>query len=94
MSKFTLKLAGFLLVLLPILLFPPFRLGNGQPQWAFIASPPSVTTWVTWDEVLANDFHRAEIHWGFLVIEVFVIAVMAVSIWVSMNDNSHHHGHK
>jgi hypothetical protein len=93
-SRFTFKLAGLILILAPILLFPPFRLGNGQPQWAFFATPPSVTSWVIWDETIAHNFHKAGIHWGFLIMEVFVITVMVVSIWASMNDNSHHHGHK
>jgi len=81
------------LLLLAVLLFPPFRLGNGQPGWGFIGLPPTVNHWVTWDDVLANNFRPAEIHWGFLVMEVAAIAVMAISVWVSIQDDSHHHGH-
>ena len=92
LERTTLRIAGILLVL--AVLFPPFRLGNGQPQWAFIGTPPLVSSWVTWDEIIANNFRSAGIHWGFLVMELFVIAVLAVSIWVSMNDSTHHHGHK
>jgi len=81
------------LLLLVAFLFPPFQLGNGQPEWGFLARPPAVHHWVTWDDVLANNFKNAEIHWSYLVLEVAAIAVMAISVWVSIQDDSHHPGH-
>lgn len=81
------------LVLLAAFLFPPFQLGNGQPEWGFIGRPPAVSQWVTWDEVLANTFKAAKVHWGYLLMEVTAIVVMAFSVWVSTHDNSHRHGH-
>jgi hypothetical protein len=90
-EKAILKIAGLLFFL--SIVFPPFRLSNGQPQWGFIGDPPWVVDWRTWDAILANNFQRAGIHWGFLVIEMAVIAVMALTIWVSINDTGHHQGH-
>jgi hypothetical protein len=48
------------LVILAAFLFPPFQLGNGQPEWGFIGRPPAVNQWVTWDEVLANSFKAGQ----------------------------------
>jgi|GEM_PF-2011801 hypothetical protein len=81
------------LLVLAVFLFPPFQLGNGQPEWGFIGRPPAVNHWVTLDEVLANNFKTAQIHWSFLIMEVTAIAVMAVSVWVSIHDDSHRRGH-
>jgi len=80
-------------ILFLVFLFPPFRLSNGQPVWGFIGNPPRVVNWITLDEIFSHNFQPAEIHWGFLVMEVFYIVMMAVSIWVSIHDDGHHQGH-
>ena len=81
------------LLLLAVFLFPPFLLGNGQPEWSFIGRRPAVIQWITWDDVLANNFKPAEIHWYFLLMEVVAVAVMAFLVWVSIHEDTHHHGH-
>ena len=68
------------LLRLAILLFPPFQLANGQSGWGFIGLHPTVSHWGTWDDFLANNFKTAKIRWGFPVMEVAAIAVIAISV--------------
>jgi len=91
LGRIMLKTVGCLLFL--AILFPPFRLSNGQPSWGFIGSRPLVVHWITLDQIFSHNFRPAEIHWGFLVMEVAYILILAVSIWVSVHDDGHHQGH-
>jgi hypothetical protein len=90
-SRIILGITG--LLLLTALIFPPFRLGNGQPRWSFIGAPPLVASWVTWDQILAKNFRQAGVHWSFLLMELAAIAVLGFFIWLSIDGNTHHHGH-